>query len=417
MKFVSPLTAPVLNLAMLSFASLTFLVDSGYAWGPSLALVILVWGAVRGKAPSANKDDLYLAAVFLLVFIIGVLDTLVHELSISHVDNFTRYLLASFAVVYFPRRDIRESYLWVGYAIGATLAGCWAVYAKFWLAIDRVDTPEISTVNFGNFSLLFALMATCGGVWARERKTLMWFMFFAATMGFLASFLSGTRGAWAAMPVGFFVIYNRYKDVLSIDRKKIAYVLLVSTVCVFALASETGIKGRLGEIASDYEKYRQGDLDTSIGLRLEMWRSGYYAFVEKPLFGWGEQAFFEFQARLVDDAGLQPKITDYNHIHNQYIQELAVRGVVGWCALMALLAVPFWLFKRKSSSRNYRVNTLAVAGMVCIISMSIFCLTQSMLRINSAIIVFLFSLVFLWGSIRSAENEETVGGTKQVQEI
>ena len=240
-------------------------------------------------------------------------------------------------------------------------------------------------------------------------------LFFAATMGFLASFLSGTRGAWAAMPVGLFGIYSRYKEILGIDRKKIAYVLLASSVCLFAIASETGIKGRLAEIVSDIEKYQQDDLTTSIGLRLEMWRSGYYAFVEKPLFGWGEQAFFEFQKRLVEDLGLQPEITDYNHIHNQYIQELAVRGVVGWCALMALIVVPFWIFRRKSSSQNYRVNTLAVAGMLCIISMSIFCLTQSMLRINSAIIIFLFSLVFLWGSIRSAENEDSVDGAEQVQ--
>jgi len=414
-KYDGPLTPRIVEVAMLSFATLTFLVDSGYAWGPCLALVVLLWEAARGQAPSVNKDDLYLAAVFLLVFVIGILDALVHDLPISHLDNFTRYLLASFAVIYFPRRRIRESYLWVGYAIGATLAGCWAVYAKFWLAIDRVDTPEISTVNFGNFSLLFALMATCGGVWARERKTLMWLMFFAATMGFLASFLSGTRGAWAAMPVGLFVIYSRYKDILAIDRKKIAYVLLASSVCLFAIASETGVKGRLAEIVSDIEKYQQDDLNTSIGLRLEMWRSGYYAFVEKPLFGWGEQAFFEFQKRLVEDLGLQPEITDYNHIHNQYIQELAVRGVVGWCALMALMVVPFWIFRRKSSSQNYRVNTLAVAGMLCIISMSIFCLTQSMLRINSAIIIFLFSLVFLWGSIRSAENEDSVDGAEQVQ--
>ena len=132
---------------------------------------------------------------------------------------------------------------------------------------------------------------------------------------------------------------------------------------------------------------------------------------------WGEQAFFEFQERLVEDAGLQPKIINYNHIHNQFIQELAVRGVVGWCTLMALLVVPFWLFKRKASSQSHRVNTLAVAGMLCIISMSIFCLTQSMLRINSAIIVFLFSLVFLWGSIRSAENEDSVDGVQQVEKI
>lgn len=295
----------------------------------------------------------------------------------------------------------------MGYGVGAIGASVWAVYAKFVLDMPRVRTDSLDPINFGNISLLMGLISLTSVFWALEKKNkpLAAVMLLAFFCGMSASLLSGSRSGWVALPIALFALYKVYEDILRNKVKKAALVVVVAFIAVFAVMPDTGVQHRIGLIYSDIENYMQGHSTTSIGLRFEMWRSAYEAIIQKPVFGWGEAGFYAFQAEVVEELKLNPRILEFKHLHNQYIEELSKRGIIGLAALLLLFVVPFKLFLKKAQQGDQRVKPLAAAGMVVIISMADFCLTQGMLRVTSAVMFFVFTLVFIWCCIRSIEHK------------
>ena len=215
----------------------------------------------------------------------------------------------------------------------------------------RIRTEELHPIHFGNLSLLIGFISLSGVFWALDKgdKRLVWLMVVAFVMGIAASFLSGTRSGWVALPLALFAVYKFYKDI--IPQKYIKPILAAAFVIIalLVLVPQTGVQKRVVSAFSNIEHYMEGKSSTSVGLRFEMWKSGYEAFIRKPVFGWGEEAFYEFQANIVIEKELNPLILRYNHLHNQYVEELAKRGIVGLFALLLLFVLPFKLFIKKQS--------------------------------------------------------------------
>ncbi len=397
-----------LNLSLFSFGALALLFSSGYSVGPFLIIIFLLLVLPFKAKVDVDKDDLIFSSVFILFFTVGVFDTVLRGQSVSNLDLFSRYLLGAFVLFYLSQRNIKESFLLMGFAVGAIGASVWALYAKFILDMPRVKTEHLDPVNFGNISLLMGLISLTSVFWALEqkKKPLAALMLLAFFCGMTASLLSGSRSGWVALPLALFALYKIYEEILKDKVKKAALVGFVAFVAIFALLPDTGVQHRISLIFSDIEHYTQGHSTTSIGLRFEMWRSAYEAIIQKPVFGWGEAGFYEFQANMVEQMNLNPMILDFKHLHNQYIEELAKRGVIGLVALLLVFIVPFKLFYKKSQTGNKRTKPLAAAGVVVIICMADFCLTQGMLRITSAVMFFVFTLVFIWCCIRALEKRE-----------
>jgi len=200
-----------------------------------------------------------------------------------------------------------------------------------------------------------------------------------------------------------FALYKIFSDHFPKKKVRAAFIGLILTLITAVAMPQTGVQSRLYAIQSNIESYMAGHTRTSVGLRFEMWRSGWYAFAEKPVLGWGEEAFYELQPKIVEEHNLDKAILRFNHLHNQYVEELAKRGLVGLVAFLIFLAIPFKLFYSRITSPHDEVRALAAAGVVGVICMIDFCLTQAMLRINSGVMFYTFSLVFIWVCMRFVE--------------
>ncbi len=171
---------------------------------------------------------------------------------------------------------------------------------------------------------------------------------------------------------------------------------------------QLGVADRLWAAVSGVQDHWQGKLDLSVGGRLEMWRANLQFFASAPIFGVGEYQGLALKKALAE-AGLMSEVAaSYPHAHNEYIDALGLRGLVGFAALLAVYLVPLRLFlsKLRPSHMNWRVRCYALAGALIPLSYMIFALTDSMFSNNIGVMLYVFSIAFFWAAVRREEAQD-----------
>ena len=125
------------------------------------------------------------------------------------------------------------------------------------------------------------------------------------------------------------------------------------------------VRDRIDTTVYNIERYKQGDSDSSVGARLDMYEFSWGLFLQAPLFGHGLGAFKEkaIEAReggLLDDKSRVIGIV--NTPHNEFFLAAVERGLVGLFVLLLLFAVPGYIFSRAAFSYDYVVAYYGVSG-------------------------------------------------------
>src|SRR5690606_7175915 len=397
----------VFSLSISLMGLLSVFVDEGFSIAPILITLVSLSIVFEGYKGSVSKDDKILILALLIYFLIGVFESVVHGQHHRNLDLFSRYFFGAWLVFYLSRYSFNSAFLWLGYAAAGIVVGLYALYGKVYLGFDRVKTETLNPMYFGNFSMMIGVFCFAGIVWAKKQIKPPFFvalMIMAGCMGVMASFLSGTRGGWVGIPLIVIMFYMYFSDHIS-RRYLLSFIALV-VFLLTALISlpNTGVMARIDTAVSDIKQYSLGNSATSVGLRFEMWRLGMYSFYENPIIGPGEEQFNAKRMAMAKERGINERAATFTHLHNQYVEELAKRGLLGFIGLLFLFLVPLRLFLKRVNSASGEVKALAVAGALCVTCVMEFCLTESMLRLTSGAMFFIFNLVFIWSVMRSQER-------------
>src|SRR5690606_33274137 len=184
--------------------------------------------------------------------------------------------------------------------------------------------------------------------------------------------------------------------------------VVVSAVFVYNVP-QLGVQERVHAAFDDIRLYKQGDPDTSLGARFEMWQAASQLVVSKPLLGWGEVNYDAALRGLVEQGKAHEIVTNFGHPHNEILNAAAKRGVLGVLALLALYLVPLRLFAAGLRSPNLTQRSLATAGTLLSVAYIDFGLTQAFFSHNSGVMIYSVWLVVLWGCYRD-ECEAAVEG-------
>ncbi len=397
---------PVLfnSFAVFLFGALALTVSSGYTYGPVLLLIpALGYLAVR-PYPHLNSQDKLLITALLMYFAMGVVTNLVHHLPSNAYDNFSRFLLAVPVLFLLLRFPVKPIFLWSGIAIGAIGAAVIAVLDFYVHGEDRAGGHN-NPIQFGDIAMLFACLLLVGFAWAKQTsKPMMMLFLLGITGGVFASFLSGSRGGWLALPVafGFFYVAN---DFYKNTKRSLVFMSgLVCLIAVFYLLQKSGfLQMRFQEAMSDMQQYTQTqNANTSLGIRLTLWHCGLSLFAQHPLLGWGSMA--NYVSATGDSSAV---FLRFNHFHNDFLDALAKRGLVGGLALCTLYALPGLLFYRQLRHCARSVKPFAQAGLMLVLATLVFGLTQSFFSHSSGVMMYVFMLVILWAQVRSPVAAKT----------
>lgn len=299
-----------------------------------------VVAAIRGARP---RPDLLAVSYFFLACY-GIL--LAIELSHGGPFHYPLPRGANFLTDYFPlvafpffvlaltlsgieiRNVARVAALTIVFSAGLSL------YQFFVLDIQRTRGFSLNPIPFALIILMWSLLLFARAFRARKIE---WLPFAAAIAGIIPIMLSGSKLVWACGALGFFLLFVLWA--LAARRWLVLAVTIAATLPIAWLLSrfET-VNIRLVEFTRDFGRALSGDTSgESFGIRLEAIVSGFLAFLQRPLLGYGlaegKTAALNHQLASFHGFARLP------HLHNDYVTHLVAFGILGLVFIVSLFTV------------------------------------------------------------------------------
>ena len=386
------------NITVFLFFSLLLPTKSGHSVAIALALLTSLLSIPLWIKEKMKKEIVF--ACFFLLFLALFWSHLFDSLFSfgTKGDHFLRYLLGIFFIVSFCQIGIHHRSIIYGVAIGSIASGIMAIYQ--YNTIGRAE-GFTNAIRFGDISILMGLILLSATMIRFFSKKERLFFTIASFFGLLASILSLSRGGWPALiaiPFIFFFVLDKNKKI------KLFFILSLLPL-FFAFINLPPVKPRIQQATQQVNGYfHEHDqyVNTSLGVRLELWKTAFLMGQEKPLTGWGDKNIEKGRLEYVEKSISNPAIMEYNHAHNDFLEMWARRGAVGVISLMGIYLIPIFLviFHYKKNKKKLpelmAVNKfLVTSGILIYFGYFIFGLSDVFFTFVIGHNFYLFSLVFI----------------------
>jgi len=376
-----------------------------------LAATMAVAGlTVLAKQREMNRMDWCFAAICLVLPFSYVLNMLMKGWATSYLDR-PSHLLFSLMIFYLIGCfGIHRNSLFYGACAGALTTFFIAIYSAFYLGEERVSGlgGRWNAVPFGNFSLLLAFYCLCGtfsSEQTKQKKTIKLLLGIAGfASGLFASFLSGSRGGWLALPV-LIILCLWYNTKLNKRTRTIAVVMLITIIAAISMNSNR-VRQRLDTGIKDVSNYLSNPDDlasrsTSSGIRLAMWKWGTKKFIEHPFIGIGYAAYTKERDKAVKTGELPDEFGHLANVHNEMINSLALGGIISGAALIVfwITSWRFFLVRLKKAQHDDEYF-YALCGLLTIAGIGIFSMTEGLFGTSPGTKALLLTLAIPAGALR-----------------
>ena len=260
----------------------------------------------------------------------------------------TAKLLALPVLFYHFERSARGVQVLTAFLVSCVLllAMSWLVAFDPRLALKSGAAYGVPVKDYIDQSQEFALCAVALAypivTLLRARRILLAALLIALSLSFVVNmmFVIVSRTALVTMPIMlavFALLHLRWRDI----------VIILCAATLFgglAWATSSQLRRTTETVARDYQLYKERNLPTSIGLRLEFWQKSLRFFSEAPIFGHGTgsiRALFEEAA--VAQFGAAAEVV--GNPHNQTLNVAIQWGLIGIAVLYAMWLVHLLPFR------------------------------------------------------------------------
>lgn len=303
---------------------------------------------------------------------------------------------------------------WKSMAIGINIASiCSAIVALFYLkqypelrafdgGIPNAWFEGYMQIQTGGMVTTFAISSFAIALFEIKNKNRLFstISLIAFALASWASLQSESRGSWLLVPLAILLTVHYKFNLLRIKVFTSTFLLMI--LGCLLISSNNTIKNRINETFIDYNKYSTNtNAFTSVGIRLDLWKSASIIFLEKPVSGVGLKGRLERRRALGESGVIDKRVARMNyHDHNQFLEAASVTGMIGLSALIAIFTIPLFLFFKMLNYSSSCENTknFSLLGMVSIILMIGYCLTQAFFNHNSGTIFYLVWTTILLSS-------------------
>ena len=353
-----------------------------------------------------TKEAKWLIWTLLFYFSVFVLSWLIHDGKIRELDNPSRVLLFIPVLLLLLHIPPRLNMVLYAIPLGSMIAGITAIYDKLVLHSEMAFSSRIMHIQGGDISMSLGMFSFAIGFYFFQKTQLKLtaLCILAALFGILGSILSTARGGWAALPILLIAL-------LWIYRRNLSKTFFITLIGLFTLAiigitqmPNNQISERFAAAQDDIQQYlEQGNGSTSVGARFDMWQSVFIMVQEKPILGWGTQGAPQKRHQLAEQGIISQYAGQFTHAHNQYLDDLSKRGIVGLVAFLAIFVIPLRRFMPGLKSDSAETKLIATLGTLHVLAVMIYCLSQSFFTHNSGNL-FYFFLTIVWYALFTTQQ-------------
>lgn len=403
--------------ATLVFIALTFglvvpnVVGVGYFGLALLGIVWLTWHRLWGGMALTKHERLLIFGVLAYVGV-WLAAWLGHGAggSTGAVDRTLRLLLIIPVYLFIRQIDGLEKSWWRGLTAGAIVAGIYAFWnvlageaGQFQLRVEGTTNP----IYFGGIALIMGVMLLPRVSDGQLSGMVRLLAAFAVFMALAASALSGSRGAWIGVPI-ILAIYLWTLGLRQPPRWRfgVPVILLALTVAVILLPQSPLVERTVMGLFELIALAEGRVAEDSIGLRVALWQIGWQTALEGLPLGAGPGAYREALELAVARDGLDIRLLEYRHEHNQFLTALSIAGLPGLLSAILLFALPQLRFTRLWQSGLERTRFLAWCGLSALLLLTVISLSESIFERNNGVIWFGLLTAISAGLVQSRRRTE-----------
>ncbi|MBD9474977.1 O-antigen ligase family protein [Achromobacter sp. ACM01] len=352
-----------------------------------IALTALAANAIKRYEPMDSRALWPMALALLLPLLCMFITAAVRGVwSDSELEKLLRFALA-LPVLWLLLRAPQD---WLKQIQWSILTGALAgsamliVTMKLW---GREAVVEIggryNAVSFANMTLLFGMMSLLSIRWGPSKP---WPHFatglkvLAFGLSVWATWVSQTRSSWMLLPILALVFLLGLRGW---SRRHKAYcALAVSAALVVSAAGLWHFSSRMQAVKTDLQDFTtSADRDSSLGIRLQLWRASIEMFKKSPVVGVGPSNFRKELAELEKRGVVSREVVEgYGEPHNDLLAALSGYGLLGLLSILALYLVPAYIFLRRLASNDRVIRVGAQLGLLFCLGYCAFSLTEMMFR-------------------------------------
>ena len=405
--------ATLINFTVTLFFLSIFIVKGGYNAAPVLLMLISlgygVYTLIKKSLLNLSKVDKWLIYSYLFYFLTFVLSLCINGGKMRVLDTASRVVFLIPVLLLLLKYPIKTCVLSYSIPLGGIVSVCIALYDKFILNLNPDQNPRIMHIQGGDISMSLGIFSLIIALYAYQKREvkLTVLSVIGGLCGIVGSLLSTARGGWIALPLLLIIILWIYRHSLS-KRFFLTFfgIIAVASVGISQMPNNRIIE-RIDVARKDIQLYLDNnDGNTSLGARFEMWKSAIAMAKEKPLFGWGIQGATEKRKQETKEKIATGNIGQFTHAHNQYLDDLSKRGIVGLLALLAVLFIPLRTFMKNLKTANNEIKLIATLGVAHILSVMVYGLSQGFLVHNSGTIFYFFLTIVFYTAIRTRQKAE-----------
>lgn len=266
--------------------------------------------------------------------------------------------------------------------IGGTGTLIWASGPNF----SRPDMDQYTTVGYSNILLLLTILVVFSLGWQllRFKRTEFVLKIITILVGLAGVVIAETRSSWIAMP--FFILIGLVLARSFMTSKRIVLLGLIAVILstgVFFAKPTLLNRAQLG--VKEFIECRSTNpiADTSVCIRLQLWRASWHMFKANPLLANAGSSRFEEKLTQLHKEGIVSELTskEFGEPHNDFFFALSNYGLMGLISFLLMYLVPAVIFARRMQSKfPLDIRVAAAMGLAVCAGFIAFGLTEAMFR-------------------------------------
>ena len=329
----------VLGLLGLIFAFVLSLFDKGFGltlW--TLAKVVFITVIVGSGVLFSRRNDIEKIKInkFLSLFFIVYLIWLIISPYFSPWFDFSRLTAWVFALIplFFYLASIsklsvlQNKLLGSFYLLVGLVLFVWADL-HFVVTKERPSGPFVDTNVFAGILLFFIIPVSVYLITAKKAKDKKYhiddYLYIYLILGYVAFFSTLSRSGFLAFVIVSFLLLIKIIHLYKIKTLKRCFIILAIILSTLFFVNYSLYSPSNSGVASVKPSFTHLAQDRSTQVRLEIWKTSFEIFKQKPIAG---QGFGQFKAAYKRARTPEDNVSSGDYAHNDYIQFVVEGGII-----------------------------------------------------------------------------------------